>query len=128
MLHFGVFRASVGATRTQMVAATMEMIPSVRLDETFSCLANGYRRRILLEVLHDPTDTLDRTVRELSGSGKHPQQLKSELYHIHLPKLDTAGYIRWNREAWAVERGPRFHEIEPMLRLLVEHADQLPSD
>ncbi|MFC7202767.1 ArsR family transcriptional regulator [Haloferax namakaokahaiae] len=128
MLDFGVFRATDEAIRIPQGAATMEMIPSVRLDETFSCLANGYRRQILLAVLLGPTEGIDWMVRDLNGSRKHPQQLRTELYHIHLPKLDTAGYIYWNRETWALERGPRFHEIEPMLQLLLDNTDQLPSD
>jgi len=48
--------------------------------------------------------------------------------HDHLPKLESAGYIEWNRLTGQIARGPQFREIVPLLELLEEHADELPTD
>lgn len=46
--------------------------------------------------------------------------------HNHLPELEEAGYIEWNREAGTVSKGPFFEEIKPLLELIETHANDLP--
>lgn len=48
---------------------------------------------------------------------------KLELYHNHLPKLDDAGLIEWDREEGVVEKGPRFDEVHPLLDFASENID-----
>ena len=45
-----------------------------------------------------------------------------------LPLLDDAGVIEWDREADEIRKGPRFAEIRPLLELLDDHREELPSD
>jgi len=51
-----------------------------------------------------------------------------ELVYNHLPELAKAGYIEWDRETGAISRGSRFDEIDPLLELMRDHADELPPD
>ncbi|WP_440769893.1 hypothetical protein [Natronorubrum sp. DTA28] len=41
--------------------------------------------------------------------------------HVHLPMLDEYGFIDWYPNANAIEAGPRFDEIRPVLKVLAEH-------
>lgn len=128
MLDLGVFRASFAAYRILVEVTTMVTSPSTQLDEMFACLANRYRRQVLLEVLEDIPEPVSQITRVAANRGDRGlQRLQIELYHVHLPKLDSAGYVRWNRDTLGVERGPRFHEIEPVLRSLTGGADELPN-
>nr|WP_233510394.1 MULTISPECIES: hypothetical protein [unclassified Haloferax] len=61
------------------------------------------------------------------GGGRNRDRLKVELFHIHLPKLADAGFVEWNRHRGSVARGPRFDEIEPLLRFLDENAGELSA-
>jgi hypothetical protein len=54
--------------------------------------------------------------------------LEQQPYHTHLPKLDEARFINWDRDLGIITRGPRFKEIEPLLRLVHDHQDELPDD
>lgn len=54
--------------------------------------------------------------------------LQTELVHNHLPKLESLGYVRWDRETGEVSKGPNWGEIEPLLRLLRDHEGELPDD
>ncbi|WP_217493337.1 transcriptional regulator [Haladaptatus sp. W1] len=89
-------------------------------------LSSPHRRRILLAVLDDnPRDedefTSDATDDELTA-------LKTQLHHVHLPKLADKGYIEWNPDTETIRRGPNFDEIAPLLTLMSNHADELPDD
>ncbi|CQR48877.1 MULTISPECIES: DUF7344 domain-containing protein [Haloferax] len=107
-----------------MVAAT-----SPRLDEAFDALGNVHRRRLLLGLRRRRRARLDAATRDAAvGGGRDPDRLKVELFHVHLPKLADAGFVEWNRRRGSVACGPRFDEIEPLLRLLDEHAGELPDE
>jgi hypothetical protein len=45
--------------------------------------------------------------------------------HVHLPKLDAAEYVDWDRETDDVRPGPRFDEIRPLLEVLLENRDRV---
>lgn len=55
-----------------------------------------------------------------------PDSLSEEFGH--LPKLESAGFVVWGPQDHSVRKGPRFEEIEPLLELLQNHADELPDD
>jgi len=58
----------------------------------------------------------------------HQESLPKRLYHVYLPKLETQGFIEWDREAGVVSRGSEFDLIEPVLALLIDHKEALPHD
>ena len=53
------------------------------------------------------------------------EALQIEMYHVHLPKLEEAGFIEWTKDTHQVVKGPRFDEIRPLLEFLQAHADDL---
>ena len=53
--------------------------------------------------------------------------LDAELVHDHLPMLDEAGFVEWNRKRGVVRRGPRFLELVPLIHLSNNHQAVLPQ-
>lgn len=99
------------------------------LDAMLDSLSNTQRRRILLAVSdHNPRDVDDITPDSIATDDEDLKQFKTELRHTHLPKLAENGYIEWNPDTQTIQRGPNFDEIAPLLRLMVEHKDELPDD
>lgn len=98
------------------------------LDVAFGVLSHPYRRRILIRV-HDsnPRDEPEFSAAALAEDADEDELVDIELHHRHLPKLAEAGYIDWDREANEVRRGPRFDEIAPLIELMRNHPDELPS-
>lgn len=98
------------------------------LDEMLDVLSHTLRRHVLLDLRADNPRDADEFERRGAGSDEErPEELNAELYHAHLPKLDRAGFIDWNRETGVVVRGPRFAEIAPLLDLMEAHRDELPD-
>ncbi|MDG5778347.1 hypothetical protein VB773_19535 [Haloarculaceae archaeon H-GB2-1] len=54
-------------------------------------------------------------------------EMRTALYHVHLPKFDEAGYITWDADTHVIRRGPNFDEIAPLLRLMAHQEDELPA-
>ncbi|MDG5819614.1 hypothetical protein [Natronococcus sp. A-GB7] len=92
-------------------------------DRVFEALASEQRRRILFALLDEPL-SLEGDGGSLTGERAIPDAVLLERRHIHLPKLEDYGFVRWNPEREGVEKGPQFEEIEPVLALL---ADQQPE-
>lgn len=110
-------------------------MPAARFDRTgaldglFDVLSHPYRRRILIR-LHDrnPREESSFSTDSVGEEGVDTDRLGIELHHHHLPKLEAAGFIDWDRDADAIRRGPRFDEIAPLLDLMDRHSDELPQD
>lgn len=97
------------------------------MDDIFEVLADVQRRRILVEMLDQNVRADGGAYRLHEAIGSTDRQSKIELYHSHLPQLEGAGYIEWERETGDVEPGPQFDEIRPVLELLDDHTDSLPG-
>ncbi|MFB6130057.1 MAG: ArsR/SmtB family transcription factor [Salinigranum sp.] len=76
------------------------------MNRLFKALSHPVRRRILLSL----RDRNERDTAELAS-------IRSELHlhHNHLPCLDDAGLIEWQRERNVVRLGARFDESRPIL-------------
>ena len=106
---------------------------SASLNELFEMLSHEYRRRVLMTVArnnpHDQDELASKSVVDDHGEDEDVIELLTQrLYHIDYPKLHTAGLIDWDRESGRITRGPRFEEIEPFLRLMSNHQDELSVD
>lgn len=98
-----------------------------RFDEVLEALADPYRRQLLLALTeHNPQDDTDSDPLNIHPEG---DDALSELNIImgHLPKLDEMGIIEWNEEDNEVVKGPDWEEFEPLLRLIAENKDELPT-
>jgi hypothetical protein len=109
----------------------------------FSALSNRTRRRLLVQLCDRATVRVpDELLVRGSVGARSPQSdpisdggvaedppssFMIRLRHNHLPRLEDAGYIEWDREEGTVSRGPAFGEVEPAIRLLSANADRLPS-
>ncbi|MHC3437489.1 DUF7344 domain-containing protein [Natrialbaceae archaeon A-gly3] len=100
------------------------------MNTMLDALANKSRRRVLIKLLehtlqndHDP-QIPDDVIIETGDL----ESLMIHMRHMHLPKLEEAGFIEWDQERNTVEKGPQFEEIRPLLELMENHADELPDD
>jgi len=95
-----------------------------KMDRMLEVLSRRQRRLALLTLRGtDRCRQTDLLMRD--SEGRDPE---IELVHTHLPKLEAAGLIDWDRETGEVTRGPNYEEIEPLLELIEDHADELPPD
>jgi hypothetical protein len=99
-----------------------------RLDRMFEVMSHPFRRRILFR-LSDYTSGSEGelTTGALKMGGDEPNVLAIQLRHLHFPKLANAGYIDWDESTDTVRRGPMFDEVEPLLRLMHNHQEELPG-
>lgn len=97
------------------------------LDDAFDALADRERRALLLALMESNPQADDPVTSKADG-GDDELDLLVRMQHVHLPKLEDYGFVEWDRDAGEVTRGPRFEEIEPLLELLDDHREELPSD
>ncbi|WP_128904572.1 DUF7344 domain-containing protein [Halorubrum amylolyticum] len=73
------------------------------------------RRRVIAGL----ADGAVETVGDLRVRGR-ADEIAAELRETHLPALEEAGYIEWDRETGTIEPGPNFEEA-------AEHVADLPD-
>jgi hypothetical protein len=79
------------------------------LDDYLQLLANEQRRRLLRALLvSDGPVTVD----------PDDPAAQARLYHVHLPKLESAGLVDWNRRQRTVVTGPTFNDVVPLLEAI----------
>lgn len=98
------------------------------LNRVFDALRHPYRRRVLRvlaeESRHEEAfKPVDFQLAEADFS-----TFEIELAHIHLPKLEEAGYITWDKSDNMIWYGERFDEIAPVVELLERNEGELPGD
>ncbi|WP_205628434.1 DUF7344 domain-containing protein [Haloprofundus marisrubri] len=100
------------------------------MDTMLDILANRYRRRVLVALLdHNPQDDDETQIPDdAAPDDEDPEELLLQMRHVHLPKLEEAGFIEWDQETNSVTKGPQFEEIRPLLELMANHGDELPDD
>lgn len=94
-----------------------------RVDQLLEIVSKRHRRVTLLLLKRGAIETTDDVM--LRGSSESDAS-EIRLTHDHLPRLEDAGYIDWDRNTGEIAKGPRFDEIEPLLELIENHADELP--
>lgn len=75
------------------------MTAPINLDDALDAMKNSRRRMILYAVLQ--TD------------GPVKMDVTLEDHHVHIPKLEDAGYVTYVEEH--IEPGPNWDEIKPVL-------------
>lgn len=102
----------------------------------FELFAAGPRRRLLVTLCDVDSVDVSNGLSTRSVAASEPSSTyrptggddrKVQLYHAHLPKLEAAGVIEWDRETETVSRGPQFSAVEPVVRLLAENEHVLPG-
>ena len=86
-------------------------------------------RRIVLLSLFDAAPEQRLRLPEAAMSPNQSmdaETLAIHLRHHHLPKLEEAGYVRWEEDPLRVQRGPYFEEAELIVGKLMESIDEMP--
>ena len=97
-------------------------------ESMFAVLQSDARRRLLVALLDHNPQRDEVNVPDAAHVGeKELEVLQVAMYHHHLPMLEANGYVRWDREAHEVVKGPNFDEIRPLLELIHNHRDELPD-
>lgn len=103
--------------------------PGGDLDTVFRTMSHTVRRRILTALLTDNLRWKDEFESpEFRPADTEPESVRIDLHHVHLPKLDDAGFIDWDPEMGQVTRGTIFEEIRPLLELMDDRRSELPGD
>ncbi|WP_224447311.1 DUF7344 domain-containing protein [Haloprofundus salilacus] len=97
------------------------------LDLLLTALSDPTRRRVLTFVNRVAPDGeevyTERLIAEVGTENDREQ-----LYHVHLPELDRAGFVDWDRENEVVRPGVLFDEATPLLDLVERNRDELPYE
>ena len=96
------------------------------INEVFRILKARPRRVALTALKRDGGQFSQIDV--VSRLDSSTEQVAIELTHVHLPKLEGAGYITWDRDAGTFSRGPKFDEIEPFIDFFDEHTEEIPCE
>jgi len=102
--------------------------PDVSFDDFVVAVIQ--RRELLIDLLNAaPDEEVDPLAADPETNARRrapdPDTLPTSLYHVHLPTLETLGFVSWDRDAGTVRRGPDFDAIEPVL---TEYQTTLPGD
>lgn len=98
------------------------------MGELFALLSHPHRRRIFTE-LNESTSRHETEVElEALSDATELEDETVNLIHNHLPRLAEAGFVEWDPERQVVTHGSRFHEIAPLISLMVTHQDELPAN
>ena len=89
------------------------------LEDLVDCLANECRRAVL-EVLDDRAEPISRD--DLARAAAPPlstraEELRVDLHHVHLPKLDAMGLLEYDAATAVVEPAPAGSTVEVIKQL-----------
>lgn len=98
------------------------------IDQALSALSKTPRRCVLLALKEDsPRQQETFETGEITPNTPESETIRIELYHRHLPRLDETDYIDWDEDSGRIRRGEDFEEVRPLLELLDDHPDKLPT-
>lgn len=100
-----------------------------RWNQLHAVLASQERRMIIYSLKNVPQERrIPLPEAALTPeSSWDAERLNIRLQHNHLPQLAEAGYVRWERDPFCVQRGPHFEEVGKLFDLIHESIDQFPE-
>ena len=101
----------------------------VRLDQVLTSLSHPTRRWVLATLAErNPRDRDEFTSPDFAVADEDLELFAAEVTYDHLPHLDRAGFIEWDRDADTIIRGPNFEAVRPLIELIHDHREELPED
>lgn len=94
-------------------------------DAALDALSHPLRRRLLFSLYEQSQDANELPLQRVSGIEFGEENTRITLCHWHLPKLEEQGYVRFDDE-YTITKGPEWDQIEPLLRLIYNHLNDLP--
>lgn len=95
-------------------------------DDALTAMSHSFRRRLLFELYEEVNRTGGKRVNYDHIELFRSKSARLELFHNHLPKLESEEYIGWNKAERTIRTGPRWGEIEPLLDVIHMHLNELP--
>lgn len=96
----------------------------IDLDTALGLVANQYRRRVLLALGEENPQQADDPQIPANEpiADEEWEHLQIQLQHTHLPKLEDASVIEWDRNTNHISKGPQFDALQPLLRLIDDYS------
>lgn len=101
---------------------------SITLQALFDALRHPERRQVLVRLNDFPPATDDAVELEAVFRDDYLDDAAVSLHHVHLPKLDAAGFVDWDPDRRVISHGRRFDAIAPLIDLLEDHHHDLPVE
>lgn len=100
-----------------------------RWDQAFRVLSQEPRRQLLISLTDKPASVwVQLPDAALSSHYQGTQDdLRIALYHQHLPLLAEHGYVVWEESPFEARQGPKFKEVEAIIRAVMAFGDGLPD-
>jgi len=98
-------------------------------DTLLRALAAEPRRQLIVSLAETPPGESVALPEAANRSPpqREPELLYRELIHSHLPTLEQADLIEWDREPLSARRGRQFEEAAAIVAVVQSHADELPQ-
>lgn len=100
-----------------------------RWDRVFKAVSAEPRRQLLVSLMNvGPTDTVMLPESAMNPNvPTDPDALRTELHHIHLPKLAEENFIEWEADPLRASHGQRFEEVVVVFDALHSAASEIPD-
>ncbi|TYL38429.1 transcriptional regulator [Natronococcus pandeyae] len=97
------------------------------LDAVLDVLTDRHRRRLLVALLEHDSQTRSNVQipDDIIVGDEELERLHVQMYHVHLPKLEAAGLVEWDRTTNEVQRGPQFETVRPLLDPIRDQVDDV---
>ena len=113
---------------------TRSAMPQLSDDRLYQALSAGRRRRLLYVLLVEESSTIGKLATVLAGwtateseemvTADDYERILAELDHVHLPVLDDAGLVSYDRENGTVEIAPVDDTVAELISRSVESEPQ----
>lgn len=114
-------RADEGATTTTDVDLPPRSLWSNEVDAVMTALARKPRRIVLASLVEGSIEN----EADLQADGRWGPADGTALRHNHLPRLDEAEFVEWDRERGTIEKGPQFDAVADVLRCVRDSIDEI---
>lgn len=94
----------------------------------YQTLSAGARRQIIGSLLEAPPErslSLPEAA-NLPDYRLDPEKLRNNLVHVHLPLMERAEFIEWQKDPFSVQRGPKFEEVASVI-LAIDAFEDFPA-
>lgn len=85
------------------------------MERYLGLVDDPYRRAVVRRLADEDSLSVDELVRDAAPDDTSPDTARVSLYHCHLPKLDSANVIEWDRDRMTVRPGRSFESVERLL-------------
>lgn len=91
-------------------------------------LSTEVRRHIVSLLLESGTEgvTVEKLLRELARDREDRENLRISLYHCHLPKLEEAGVVEYDRRNGDIVPRKELEALQPLLAAIDEEMTPKP--